>query len=51
MDRRLVPINQDFDLYSMGRDGKTAAPLTASASLDDVVRGKSGGFIGLATGY
>lgn len=30
-DKNLVPINSDFDLYSMGADGKTTAPLTAMA--------------------
>lgn len=50
-DRRLVPINADFDLYSMGKDGRTAGPLTAAHSQDDVVRGNSGGFIGLARTY
>lgn len=50
-DRFLVPINTTFDLYSMGADGQTAAPLTAATSLDDVVRGNDGGFIGLARSY
>src|SRR2546428_5412281 len=31
-DKSLVPINSDYDLYSMGADGKTVAPLTAAAS-------------------
>ena len=30
-DRFMVPINSDFDLYSMGKDGQSAAPLTAKA--------------------
>ena len=47
-DRFLVPINSTYDLYSMGRDGKTASPLTASSSRDDIVRANDGGFIGLA---
>jgi general secretion pathway protein G len=50
-DRKLVPINSDFDLYSMGKDGKTTAPLTAAASRDDIVRGSDGGFVGLAANY
>lgn len=28
-DRFLVPINSDFDLYSMGKDGQSVGPLTA----------------------
>jgi general secretion pathway protein G len=50
-DKNLVPINSDFDLYSMGKDGKTAAPLTAKASRDDVIRANDGRFIGLGSEY
>jgi general secretion pathway protein G len=50
-DRNLVPINTDFDLYSMGPDGKTTPPLTAKVSLDDVVRANDGAYIGLAKDY
>jgi len=50
-DRNLVPINTDFDLYSMGPDGRTTAPLTAAASQDDVVRANDGSFIGVAKDY
>ena len=30
-DHSLVPINTDFDLYSMGPDGRSSPPLTAKA--------------------
>ncbi len=50
-DRFLVPINYDFDLYSMGKDGKSTAPLTAKASHDDIVRANNGDYIGLAYKY
>jgi len=50
-DHNLVPLNTDYDLYSSGKDGKSAAPLTAKASLDDVVRANNGGFVGLASDY
>lgn len=50
-DKSLVPINSDYDLYSMGMDGVTAAPLTATQSQDDVVRANDGGYYGLASGY
>ena len=50
-DKNLVPINSDFDLYSKGRDGKTASALTAGPSKDDIIRGRDGGFIGLASEY
>ncbi len=45
-DHFLVPVNSDFDLYSMGPDGKTNAPFTAKASRDDIVRASNGSFIG-----
>lgn len=47
-DRFLVPINSDFDLYSMGKDGQSVAPLTAQKSHDDVIRASDGAFYGLA---
>jgi len=50
-DKNLVPINSDYDLYSVGRDGITASALTSEPSWDDVVRGNDGGFYGLATDY
>jgi len=50
-DRFLVPLNSDFDLYSMGPDGRSRPPLTARASQDDIVRANDGAFIGLASRY
>lgn len=50
-DRFLVPINSDFDLYSMGPDGKTASPLAAEASQDDIIRANDGSFVGRAGNY
>jgi general secretion pathway protein G len=50
-DHGLVPINTDFDLYSMGKDGASVSPLTAQASRDDIVRANNGTFIGLASDY
>ena len=50
-DKNLVPINSDYDLFSMGPDGQSVSPLTAQASQDDIVRGRNGAFIGLATEY
>ena len=47
-DKNLNPLNSDFDLYSMGPDGKTAKPLTAAAAKDDIVRADNGRFIGVA---
>ena len=50
-DKNIHPINSDFDLYSMGKDGLTTAALTAGASRDDIVRANNGRFIGLASDY
>jgi general secretion pathway protein G len=50
-DKNLHPLNSDYDLYSMGRDGLSVAPLTAKVSHDDVIRANNGGFIGLAQNY
>ena len=50
-DKNLVPINSDFDLYSMGKDGQSTGPLTAKASRDDIVRANDGRFVGLASDY
>lgn len=50
-DHNLVPLNSDFDLYSMGKDGASQSPLTAKASRDDIVRAHDGAFVGLASDY
>ncbi|MGB2681777.1 MAG: prepilin-type N-terminal cleavage/methylation domain-containing protein [Candidatus Competibacter sp.] len=50
-DHNLVPLNTDYDLYSMGKDGKSVSPLTAKASRDDIVRANNGAFVGLASDY
>lgn len=47
-DKKLKPLNSDFDLYSVGRDGLTAASLGKSVSRDDIIRARDGGFIGTA---
>jgi general secretion pathway protein G len=50
-DRFLIPINSDFDLYSMGKDGQSRPPLTAKVSHDDIIRANNGGYIGEASKY
>lgn len=50
-DRFLVPVNSDYDLYSLGRDRKSLAPFTAKASRDDIVRAGDGAFVGLAAEF
>ncbi len=50
-DRFNVPINSDYDLYSMGPDGESVEPLIAAQSHDDIVRGANGAFVGLAENF
>jgi general secretion pathway protein G len=50
-DKNMVPINTDFDLYSMGKDGESVLPLTAKKSQDDIVRASNGAFVGLGSDY
>jgi len=51
MDKFMVPLNTDFDLYSVGPDGESAGPLSAKNSKDDVIRALNGGFVGLASNF
>ncbi len=50
-DRFLVPINTDYDLYSMGPDGASVGPTTTAPGQDDIVRANDGGFVGLASEF
>ncbi|MDH3224100.1 MAG: prepilin-type N-terminal cleavage/methylation domain-containing protein [Gemmatimonadota bacterium] len=50
-DQFNVPINDDFDLWSMGPDGRTNQSLVSPMARDDIVRGNNGGFIGVASDY
>jgi len=50
-DHKLNPINSDFDLYSMGKNGVSKTQLTQKDSLDDIVRARDGAFVGLAADF
>lgn len=50
-DRFLVPLNSDYDLYSVGPDGASQPPLTAKTSRDDIIRANDGGYVGRASEY
>jgi general secretion pathway protein G len=50
-DHNLHPLNTGFDLYSVGPDGKSVAPLTGNLSRDDVIWARDGSFVGLAADY
>lgn len=43
-----LPINTEYDLYSLGADGRTDANLRSEAGHDDIVRGRDGSYIGPA---
>ena len=50
-DKNLNPLNSDYDLYSMGKDGESKLPLTPKVSHDDIIRANNGVFIGYARDY
>ena len=50
-DKSLHPLNTDYDLYSMGKDGKTTTQIISGTGKDDIIRANNGQFIGLATDY
>jgi len=50
-DRFLVPLNSDYDLYSMGKDGASRPPITAKVSQDDIIRASNGSYVGLASQF
>lgn len=50
-DRNLVPLNSDFDLYSVGKNGTTTGPISTPKGKDDVIRANDGRFIDLAERY
>ena len=44
-----VPVNQDYDLYSMGKDGQSQSSFKVNVSRDDVVRAYKGRYVGLVS--
>lgn len=50
-DRFLVPLNSDYDLYSMGPDGQSVSPITAQKSQDDIIRAEDGAYVGVAASF
>ena len=47
----MVPVNTDYDLFSMGNDGVFESPLSSVSSRDDIVRAGNGGYMGLAKDF
>jgi general secretion pathway protein G len=50
-DKNTNPINSDYDLFSMGKDGSSHKQLTHKQSRDDIVRANDGRFLGIASDY
>lgn len=50
-DKNLNPLNRDYDLYSLGKDGESKAQISYKTSQDDIIRAGNGAFIGLAEDY
>jgi general secretion pathway protein G len=50
-DHNVNPINSDFDLCSMGKDGQTKKQLPADISQDDIIRARDGAYIGLVSDF
>jgi general secretion pathway protein G len=47
----MFPLNSDYDLFSLGADGRTTVSLGESVGLDDVIRANNGGYFGVASEY
>jgi general secretion pathway protein G len=50
-DKRLNPLNTDFDLYSLGKNGVTKPQISQKDSIDDIIRASNGRFVGKAENY
>lgn len=50
-DQNGDPVNNDYDLLSMGPDGVTASVLTSGDAQDDIVRGNGGTYVGSVDHY
>jgi general secretion pathway protein G len=44
-------LNEDFDLFSMGKDRKSAPDLSDASSQDDIIRADDGRYTGLVSEY
>jgi prepilin-type N-terminal cleavage/methylation domain-containing protein len=50
-DKNEKPLNADYDLYSMGKDGVTKPKITHADAHDDIIRAHGGAYVGLASEY
>lgn len=51
VDRFMYPLNSDYDLFSLGPNGRTTVSLGETLGQDDVIRANNGGFFGVASDY
>jgi general secretion pathway protein G len=50
-DKHEKPLNWDFDLGSIGKDGQTKPKITHQFAYDDIIRANGGKYIGMASEY
>ena len=50
-DGFMFPVNSDYDLFSLGPDGRTAVSLGSQLGKDDILRANNGGYLGPASAY
>jgi hypothetical protein len=50
-DNNFKALNVDYDLYSVGSDALSLAPIGANESRDDIIRGKNGDFVRMVIDY
>ena len=50
-DQNNKPINSDYDLFSKGKNKLSRKKLTKPQSLDDILRGRNGRYIGIAKDF
>lgn len=50
-DKNMIPVNRSYDIYSMGKDGKSASPFNSTVGEDDVVLAGDGSYFGLAADF
>jgi general secretion pathway protein G len=50
-DHKLNPINSNYDLYSMGKNGVSKTQIDNKDSVDDIILARDGSFVGLASDF
>ncbi len=50
-DKSKNPVNSDYDLYSMGPDGRSSPQFVSNDGRDDIVRANDGDFVGVAADH